>query len=63
MRNFLVSSQQSRNIENPRPGIPKIKKFNGLPPNTLLTPGTYNKKMNRIVSTKIPPNICLLNPE
>lgn len=40
IRNFLVSSQQRRSIENPKPGIPKMKKSRGLPPNTPFTPGT-----------------------
>lgn len=37
---FLPSYQRRSSIENPSPGIPKIKKFTGLPPKTLLTPGT-----------------------
>ena len=60
---FLVSSHKSKNIENPRPGIPRTKKLSGLPPNTELTPGTYSKKMNKIVSARTPPNMCLLKPE
>lgn len=40
IRNFLVSSQHRSIIENPSPGIPKRKKFKGLPPNTPFTPGT-----------------------
>lgn len=63
MRNFLVSSQHSSNIENPRPGIPSMKKLRGRPPNTLLTPGTYSRKMKTSVSDNTPPNMCLLNPE
>jgi hypothetical protein len=50
-------------MENPKPGTPSIKKFNGLPPKTALTPGQYNKKINSTVSVRTPKNICLLNPE
>ena len=60
---FLVSSQQSNNIDDKRPGIPNKKNSNGLPPKTPLTPGTYSKKMNKIVSQATPPNMCLLIPE
>lgn len=60
---FLVSSQMSRVIENAMPGIPNKKNSKGLPPKTLLTPGTYNKKMKTTVSVNTPKNMCLLNPE
>lgn len=63
IKNFLVSSQSNNNIENPSPGIPKMKKSSGLPPKTPFTPGTYNKKMNKIVSANTPKNMCLLKPE
>ena len=43
------------------PGVNGV--FSGLPPKTPFTPGTYNKKMNKIVSANTPKNMCLLKPE
>jgi hypothetical protein len=63
IRNFLLSYHINKSIENPSPGRPSMKKLKGLPPNTLFTPGTYSKKINRMVSVRTPKNICLLNPE
>ena len=63
IRNFLDSYHINKNIENPSPGRPRIKKFKGLPPNTPLTPGTYKRKIKTIVSVNTPKNMCLLNPE
>lgn len=63
IRNFLISYQQSSSIEKANPGMPSKKKSKGLPPNTLLTPGTYSKKMKSTVSARIPKNMCLLKPE
>jgi hypothetical protein len=40
IKNFLDSSQIRRVIEKPSPGMPSRKKGSGLPPKTLLTPGT-----------------------
>lgn len=40
IKNLRVSSQMSRVMEKARPGIPSRKKGSGLPPKTLLTPGT-----------------------